>query len=192
MVHKPTIFIVLTSFLTLCSSCNEDKIYTDLIYKKPKIVKDPSVQFLSPEESIKRMLLPEGYHVELVASEPMINEPVATAWDANGKLYVAEMLTYMQDIDGTNQQEPWSRISVLEDIDGDGKMDKSTVFIDSLILPRIILPLDDRVIVGETYNRNIWSYRDTDGDLKADEKILLLENKKRDNSNLIWKNTFRI
>lgn len=185
MLYKATFFTILLSFLIFFNSCKEEKkTYTDVIYKKPEIVKDPAVQFLSPEESMKTMFLPEGYHVELVASEPMINEPVATAWDANGRLYVAEMLTYMQDIDGTNQQEPWSRISVLEDIDGDGKMDKSTVFIDSLILPRIILPLDDRVIVGETYNRNIWSYRDTDGDLIADEKILLLENKKRDNSNL--------
>ena len=122
--------------------------------------------------------------MELVASEPMINEPVAIEWDGNGKMYVAEMLTYMQDIDGTNQQEPWSRISVLEDLNKDGKMDKSTVFIDSIILPRIILPLDDRLIVGETYNRHIWSYRDTDGDNIADEKIKLMDVPKRDNANL--------
>ncbi|WP_243739343.1 DUF7133 domain-containing protein [Flavicella sediminum] len=175
------------SFLTtllLLSSCNGKKEYKDIIYTKPAIVKDPPISFLSPEESMKTMHLPEGYHVELVASEPMINEPVAMAWDPNGKIYVAEMLTYMQDVDGTNENKPWSRISVLEDLDGDGKMDKSTVFIDSLILPRIILPLDDRVIVGETYNRDMWSYRDTDGDQKADEKILLLHEPKRDNANL--------
>lgn len=167
------------------NACNkETKVYTDIIYTKPAIVKDPPIDFLSPEESMKTMYLPKGYRIELVASEPMINEPVAIAWDANGKLYVAEMLTYMQDIDGTNEYEPWSRISVLEDLDGDGKMDKSTVFIDSLVLPRIILPLDDRLIVGETYQRDMWSYRDTDGDQIADEKILLLKDDKRDNANL--------
>ncbi len=169
----------------LLSSCKDKtKVYTDIIYEKPEIVKDPPVDFLSPEESIKTMYLPEGYRMEVVASEPMINEPVTVEWDGNGKMYVAEMLTYMQDIDGTDQQKPWSRISVLEDLDGDGKMDKSTVFIDSIILPRIILPLDDRLIVGETYNRHIWSYRDTDGDNVADEKIKLLNEPKRDNSNL--------
>lgn len=181
MYHLATFCLVALIF----SSCKkEKKVYADVIYTKPAIVKDPSIDFLSPEESIKTMHLPKGYRVELVASEPMINEPVAIEWDGNGKMYVAEMLTYMQDVDGTNQQKPWSRISVLEDLDNDGKMDKSTVFIDSIILPRIIMPLDDRLIVGETYNRHIWSYRDTDGDNVADEKIKLLDAPKRDNSNL--------
>ena len=73
---------------------------------------------------------------------------------------------------------------MLEDRDGDGKMDKSTVYIDSLVLPRILLPLDDRVIIGETFNRNLYSYRDRNGDGIADEKILLLQDTARDNRNL--------
>jgi glucose/arabinose dehydrogenase/cytochrome c553 len=178
------LILVAFSFIIVITSCSKTKTYADIIYTKPEIVKIPDVKFLSPEESLKTMYLPEGYRMELVASEPMINEPVVMEWDANGKLYVAEMLTYMQDIDGTNEDEPWSRISVLEDTDNDGKIDKSTVFIDSLVLPRIIMPLDDRLIVGETYNRDIWSYRDTDGDNIADEKILLLKSGKRDNANL--------
>ncbi|TYA84190.1 DUF7133 domain-containing protein [Seonamhaeicola marinus] len=179
----PLIFTMVLFTITSCKKETE-KQYTDVIYKKPPLVKIPKVDFLSPEESIKTMYLPEGYSIELVASEPMINEPVAMEWDGNGKLYVAEMLTYMQDVDGTNENEPWSRVSVLEDTNGDGRMDKSTVFIDSLILPRIIMPLDDRVIIGETYNRHMWSYRDTDGDNVADEKIKLLDAPKRDNGNL--------
>ncbi|GAA4238386.1 hypothetical protein GCM10022291_28660 [Postechiella marina] len=178
-------FLSLLSLILIVLSCEEEKkVYADIIYKKPPLVKIPPVNFLSPEESLKTMHLPEGYKMELVASEPMINEPVAMEWDANGKLYVAEMLTYMQDVDGTDENKPWSRISVLEDTNNDGKMDKSTVFIDSLVLPRIIMPLDDRLIVGETYNRDMWSYRDTDGDNVADEKILLLKSNKRDNANL--------
>jgi len=170
--------------LTFCSCKKEKPVYADIIYTKPTLVKDPPVVFMSPEESMKTMHLPKGYSMELVASEPMINEPVTIAWAPDGKLYVAEMLTYMQDIDGTDENEPWSRVSVLEDLDGDGKMDKSTVFVDSLILPRILLPLDDRVIIGETYNRSLYTYRDTDGDNVADEKKLILENNKRDNANL--------
>ncbi len=179
-------FFAISAFiLIILGSCKKEKpVYADIIYTKPQLVKDPPVVFMSPEESMKTMHLPEGYRMELVASEPMINEPVTIAWGPDGKLYVAEMITYMQDIDGTDENEPWSRVSVLEDIDGDGKMDKSTVFVDSLILPRIILPLDDRVLIGETYNRSLYSYRDTDGDNVADEKKLMLENNKRDNANL--------
>jgi mono/diheme cytochrome c family protein len=165
-------------------SCNEEITYTDTIYSKPKIVADPELKSLSPEESLEKFYLPEGYKIELVASEPMIGEPVSIAWDGDGKMYVAQMMTYMQDVDATNENEPWSRISLLEDLDDDGKMDKSSVYIDSMILPRIVLPLDNRVIVGETYNRNLYSYRDTNGDGKADEKILLLEDTVRDNRNL--------
>ena len=164
-------------------SCQEKK-YRDEIYEKPKIHGNPEIRNLSPEESLMTMYLPKGYRIELVATEPMINEPVAIAWDGNGKMYVAQMMTYMQDIDGGHEDEPWSRISVLEDSNGDGTMDKSSVFIDSMVLPRIMLPLDDRVIVGETYNRSLYSYRDTNGDGTADEKIILLEDTVRDNRNL--------
>ncbi|MEZ4830377.1 MAG: cytochrome C, partial [Bacteroidia bacterium] len=174
--------LILLSFSGACS--DKKTTYLDEIYDKPTIVADPEMAHLSPEESLSRMYLPKGFRMELVASEPMVEEPVWIAWDGEGKMYVAQMRTYMQNADAQEENEPWSRISVLEDLDGDGRMDKSTIFIDSLVLPRILLPLDDRVIVGETYSRNLWSYRDTDGDRVADEKILILEDTVRDNRNL--------
>ncbi len=174
---------LLTIALLAFSSCQEKK-YRDEIYDKPVVNPNPKIISLSPDESLQTMYVPKGYRIELVASEPMIKEPVSIAWDGNGKMYVAQMMTYMQDVDAGNENEPWSRISILEDSDGDGKMDKSQVFIDSMVLPRIMLPLDDRVIVGETFSRNLYSYRDTNGDGKADEKILLLEDTVRDNRNL--------
>lgn len=158
--------------------------YKDEIYEKPEIVKDPPIDFLSPEESMKRFNLPEGYKVELVASEPMIHEPVTIAWDGNGRMYVAEMNTYMQNVDGDGTDEPVCKVRRLEDIDGDGAMDKSTVFIDSLVLPRMILPLDDRVIINETYSYDLWSYRDTDNDGVADEKTRIFSNPNRRGGNL--------
>lgn len=170
-------------FTLLFLSCQQPEV-RQAAYEKPAIDPDPAVNFLSPEESMKHFHLPKGYHMELVASEPMINEPVGIAWDADGKLYVAQMDTYMQDIDGTNQDMPWSKIMLLEDTDNDGKMDKSTVFIDSLLLPRVILPLDGRLIVRETYKQDFWSYRDTDGDGVADEKILLLKDDNINRANL--------
>lgn len=164
--------------------CSEPNNYSDEIYEKPPLDSDPAAPSLSPEESMETMYLPKGFKLELVASEPMIEEPIDIAWDGDGKMYVAELLTYMQDIDATNENKPWSRVSVLEDTDGDGKMDKSTIFVDSLLLPRIILPLDDRVIIAETYEKNFWSYRDTDGDGVADEKILIYANEERFRGNL--------
>jgi mono/diheme cytochrome c family protein/glucose/arabinose dehydrogenase len=171
--------------VSILFSCKPKEIkYQDEIYIKPKIDPNPVLKYQSPEESLNSLHLPKGYHAELVANEPMINEPVSIAWDGNGKMYVAQMMTYMQDADATNENQPWSRISLLEDTDGDGRMDKSSVFIDSMVLPRILLPLDDRVLVGETFQRNLYSYRDTNTDGVADEKILLLEDTVRDNRNL--------
>jgi mono/diheme cytochrome c family protein len=115
----------------------------------------------------------------------MIQEPVAIAWDGDGRMYVAEMITYMQDADATGENEPLSRIMRLEDTNGDGIMDKSTVFIDSLVLPRMILPLGkDRIVINDTYSYNLWSYSDTNGDGIADKKRLMYHNDKRDNRNL--------
>jgi glucose/arabinose dehydrogenase len=139
---------------------------------------DPISAYLSPEESMKTMVLPEGYHVQLVASEPMIKEPVAIAWDGNAKMYVAEMMTYMQDADATGEQEPRSRISLLEDTDNDGKMDKSSVFIDSLLLPRMIQCVNHELLVNETNTITITSYKDTDGDGRADQKKVVYKNDK--------------
>lgn len=152
-----------------------------------------TVRMLSPAESIKTMRLPEGYRVEIVASEPMIEEPVAIAWDGDGRMYVAEMRAYMQDADGKDQFRKNGRITLLEDTDGDGRMDKSSVFVDGLVLPRMILPLHDgRVVVRETNTFDLYTYRDTDGDGKADEKKLFHEGGRRGGnlehqpSGLIW------
>ena len=135
----------------------------------------PSFAYLSPQESLKTFNLPKGYHLELVASEPMIKEPVAIAWDGNGKMYVAEMLTYMMDADATNEQLKQSRVMLLEDTDNDGKMDKSSVFIDSLLLPRMLLCVNHELLVNETNTITINSYKDTDGDGKADQKRVVFD-----------------
>jgi hypothetical protein len=81
-----------------------------------------------------------------VAAEPMIHEPVAMAWDGNGRLYVAEMNTYMQDADGTGEMKPVCSVKRLEDTNGDGKMDMFVVFNRNLVIPLIILPFVDRLL----------------------------------------------
>lgn len=181
LIMKGTSILVLA--VLLVSGCGEVA-YKDEIYEKPEIVRDAPVDFLTPEESMEKFYLPEGFRVELVASEPMVHEPVAIEWDGNGRMYVAEMNTYMQNVDGDGTDEPVCKVKQLIDTDGDGKMDKSTVFIDNMVLPRMILPLDDRLIVNETYTYNLWSYRDTDGDGVADEKIAIYTNPNRRGGNL--------
>lgn len=156
--------------------------------------KHPTYQqgYLSKEASLSSFELPEGYELELVLSEPQIKEPVAIAWDGNGVMYVAEMRTYMQDADATDEQTPRSRISRHEDTDGDGIYDKHSIFIDDLLLPRMILPLDDRLMVGVTNTLDLWNYRDSDGDGIADEKVKIYTGGKRGGnmehqpSGLIW------
>lgn len=125
---------------------------------------------VSPEESLGLFRLPKGYSLEVVASEPMISEPAAIAWDGNGRMYVAQLESYMQTIDARGQDQPVSRVMLLEDTDGDGKMDKSSVFIDKLLAPRMILCVGREVLVNETNTFDIYAYQDTDGDGKADVK----------------------
>lgn len=144
----------------------------------------PSPEYLSPQESMKTVHLQKGYHLELVASEPMIHEPVAIVWDGNGRMYVAEMNTYMQDVDGTGEMNAVCSVKRLEDTNGDGKMDKSVIFIDKLVLPRMLLTLDDRLLVNETNSNNIYSYRDTNGDGVADEKKMVFNNDAINTGNL--------
>ena len=152
----------------------------------------PVPKFLSPAESQKLFQLPEGYSLELVLSEPQIKEPAVAVFDGDGNLFVAEMRTYMQDIDGSGKFNKVSRVSKHMDTDGDGKFDKHTVFIDKLLLPRILLPLDDRLIVGETNTLDLYAYRDTNGDGVADEKKLFYKggprggNLEHQPSGLIW------
>ena len=126
---------------------------------------------LSPAESMKTMVLPPGYRLELVASEPMIQEPVAIDWDSSGRLWVIEMPGYMEDMPATTELQPTGRISILEDTNDDGKMDKKTVFLDKLVLPRTLKVLERGALIAEP--PNLWLARDTNGDLVADTKDLV-------------------
>ena len=142
---------------------------------KKKKEKNPYA-ILTPEEELETFELAPGYVAELVAAEPQVQEPVLTVWDGNGAMYVAEMRSYMQDENGTGTKTLRNgRIKKLVDLDGDGRMDKSTIFVDNLNLPRMILPLDDWIAVRETDTMDVVAYRDTGGDGIADESKMLYE-----------------
>lgn len=147
---------------------------------------------LSPADSIATMEIQPGYSLVPVLTEPQIHEPAAVVWDGNGRMYVIEMRTYMQEIDGKNQLAPTSRVSRHEDTDGDGVYDKHSVFADNLSLPRMVLPLIDKVIIRETNTLDLKSYQDTDDDGVADKIEMWHEgggrggNLEHQPSGLIW------
>jgi len=126
---------------------------------------------LSPRDELKTITLPAGYRLELVASEPLVHDPVVIDWDADGRLWVVEMTGYMNDIQAGREHDPAGRIVVLQDTNRDGRMDKRTVFADGLILPRALKVLDRGVLVGEP--PNLWFMKDANRDLKADGKELV-------------------
>jgi mono/diheme cytochrome c family protein/glucose/arabinose dehydrogenase len=125
----------------------------------------------TPEEELATFSIEPGLHIELVAAEPLVQDPVVITFDADGRLWVVEMRGFMPDIDGAGEGEPVGRVSVLEDRDGDGLMETGTVYIDSLILPRALAVVPGGALLAE--NQALWLTRDTNGDLRADEKILI-------------------
>ncbi len=141
----------------------------NLAQQQPKFSWDtPPSPVLTGEASIASFRLPPGFRIELVASEPLVQNPVAFAFDPDGRLFVVEMRGYMPDPDGKGEDQPNGDVVILEDTDGDGKFDKRTVFLDGLVLPRSIALAHGGVIVGEP--PNLWFCRDHDGDGKCDEK----------------------
>src|SRR5437867_4489924 len=104
----------------------------------PPQLKAPPAPPLSPLDALQSFQIADGFHIELVACEPMVQDPVAISFDEDGRLWVVEMRGFMPTLDGGGETEPAGRISVLEDTDGDGRMDKSTVFLDKLVMPRAI------------------------------------------------------
>jgi glucose/arabinose dehydrogenase/mono/diheme cytochrome c family protein len=175
--------ILLAATLLSCQSISTSE--SEIPFATPHVVNQSSITVpQSPEEAVKSFRLPKGYRLELVASEPMITEPVAIAWDGNGRMYVAQMDTYMQTIDAKAQYEPGSKIMLLEDTDDDGRMDKSSVFIDSLTAPRMILTVGHELFVNETNSYSIFAYRDTNGDGRADKKRTVYHNPKRAYGNI--------
>ncbi len=148
--------------------------------------------YLTAEEEAKTFQLPPGYSMELVVGDPIIREPVVAAFDGNGRMFVAEMRSYMQDIEGKDEHTPRGRISVHWSSRRNGVYDRHAVFADHLVLPRMILPLADGVLVNETDTSDIWLYRDTKHNGVADQKSLVYNggprggNLEHQPSGLIW------
>lgn len=128
--------------------------------------KKPASSGISPEEALKTFELEPGFQIELVASEPLVADPVAMEIDEDGRFYVVEMHGYPLDKSGSG------KIKLLTDTNGDGRMDESTVFAENLTLPTGIMRWKKGVLVTDA--PDVLYLEDTDGDGKADvrEKVL--------------------
>jgi putative membrane-bound dehydrogenase-like protein len=120
----------------------------------------------APADTLSRFRLDPGFRIELMASEPDIQSPIAMDIDERGRWFVLEMPGYPVDT------RPTGRVKLLEDTDGDGRPDKSTVFADGLVLPTGIMCWRHGVIV--TAAPDILYLEDRDGDGKADRREVLV------------------
>ena len=121
---------------------------------------------LSPQDALKTFHLPAGFRIELVASEPLITDPVEIAFDEDGFLYVAEMEDYPANA------AAGGRIVMLEDVDGNGHYEKGNVFADSLPYVNGVMPWRGGVLV--TSAPDILYLEDTTGDRRADIRQVVI------------------
>ena len=123
----------------------------------------------SAADSLKSIAVAPGFTVELVASEPLVKDPIAFEWGADGKLWVVEMGDYPLGTDGKGK--PGGVVRFLEDTDGDGRYDKQTTFLESLGFPTGVMPWREGVLVACA--PDIFYAVDRDGDGKADYREVL-------------------
>lgn len=134
----------------------------------PHAQKVPPGPALSPAEAISKMTLPPGFKIECIASEPLIVNPTSFTFDDRGRIWITESVEYPRRSEGVGQD----RVKILEDTDGDGVMDKATIFKDGLNIPCGIAIGNGGVYI--TNSPDILFLQDTDGDGKADMSTTIL------------------
>lgn len=148
---------------------------TLLVADEPQLAIGQMLQRVPPTEpakAVETIQLQDGFRAELVAAEPLITDPIAMQYDENGLAYVVEMNDYPYSDKSHDEawkeqtSEPIGRVSILEDTDGDRQFDKSTVFADKLSWPSGVAVWKGGVYV--TCTPDVWYFKDTDGDRRAD------------------------
>jgi putative membrane-bound dehydrogenase-like protein len=128
----------------------------------------PRIPPRDPQDAIAAFRVAAGFRIELLASEPLVVDPVAIAFDADGRLFVVEMRGYSEDAD-----QNLGRIRVLHDVDGDGRYDTSQIFADGLSWPTAITCYGDGVFVAAA--PDLIYFRDQNQDGRADEREVVFQ-----------------
>lgn len=157
--------------------------------KKPPDVELARIKPLAPDAAVKSFELSPGFHVELVAAEPLIASPVAVDFDESGRLFVAEYSEYNQYALPPETPKTQGRVKLLVDTDGDGRFDRSTVYADRLDAPVAVACWDGGVFVGAV--PDVWYLKDTNGDGVADVRRKVLTGFDRDRAGEGMMNSFR-
>ena len=95
-----------------------------------------NLSFEQPNFSLENYKVEEGFELKLIASESLLKAPVSMDFDNKGRMWVVEMIGYMPNLEGIGEEIPNGRISILEDVNKDGVIDRSQVFLNKLVLPR--------------------------------------------------------
>lgn len=115
------------------------------------------------QSNVDEFILQEGFLIEEVAAEPLLDSPVAMTFDADGSIWVVELPGYMRDIEGSEEEKPDGRIVQLTDSNDDGIMDTRRVIIDELIAPRAIALVYGGLLYTE--DSNLW-WQSLEGDIE--------------------------
>ena len=144
-------------------SGTEDKLVRSILdlQRQTRSLEEP----LHAAEGLRSIQVPAGWKVEQLAAEPLVEDPVNISFGADGKVWVVEMGDYPNG--GKSGRVKW-----LQDVDGDGTLDKSVIFLDGLEYPAGVYAWRDGAVVACA--PEIFFARDTDGDGKADERRTIL------------------
>ena len=171
----------------------EESVHAD--DKKSLAEQLPRIPAVEPKDALKTFKLQHGFRLELVASEPAVSDPVDACFDENGRMYVAEMHGYPYS-DEPRPQCPEGRgksnagiIRLLEDTNGDGRMDRSVRFADDITWPTSVCCYHGGVFVIAP--PHLHYFKDTDGDDVADVREIVYSGFSRANvqglaNNMKW------
>ncbi|MBI2825753.1 MAG: c-type cytochrome [Planctomycetia bacterium] len=181
------ILVVLCMALAACARAEEPAGKRPLLPRQPLEELLKPVAAKEPADALKTFETIPGFRMELVAHEPDVVDPVAAAFDEDGRLYVAEMRDY--PFRPKEDEKPFGRVRLLEDTDGDGRFDRSTVFADELLWPTGVVPWKQGVFVAAA--PNIYYLKDTDHDGRADVRQIVFcgfgtQNEQGSVNNLAW------